>query len=65
MTKVAQLGGFLFGPPMLPKVTSLLANQIIISFVKESKNTGNKKLNNGILIDTGLNIIDKKIKEGI
>ena len=65
MTKVAQLGGFLFGPPILPKVTSLLGNQIINSFVKESKNTGNKKLNNGILIDTGLNIIDKKIKEGI
>ena len=63
-SKIVQFGGFLFGPPTLPEITSLV-NPIINSFVKELKNTGTKKLNIDILVDTWLNIIDKKIKNGI
>ena len=65
-----QLGGFLFGqhnlfgPPITSGKTSL-ANPIINSFEKELKNTGTKTLNIDILVDTWLNIIDKKIKNGI
>ena len=64
LPKIVQLGGFLFGPPVLPEITSL-ANPIINSFVKQLKNTGTKKLTADILEDAGLKIIGKKIKKGI
>ena len=40
-------------------------NSIVNSYVKELKNADNKKVNNEILVDTGLNIIGEKIKKGI
>ena len=64
MSKIVQFGGFLFGPPTLPEITSLV-NPVINSFVKELKNTGTKKLGKVILVDAGLNIIGKNIKKGI
>ena len=42
------------------KITSLA-----YSFGKELKITGTEKLNNDILVDAGINIIGKKIKNGI
>ena len=63
-SKIVQFGGFLFGPPTLPEITSLV-NPIINSFVKELKNTGTKKLGKVILVDAGFNIIGKNIKKGI
>ena len=42
-----------------------ITDSTVNSFKKELKNTGNKKLNNDILVDEGLNIIGKKIKKGI
>ena len=38
-------------------------NSIVNSYVKELKNADNKKVNNEILVDTGLNIIVEKIKK--
>ena len=38
-----QLGGFIFGPPILLEITSL-ADPIINSFVQGLKNTSTKKL---------------------
>ena len=72
LSKIVQLGGFLFGPPNIfsppiepnKKMTSL-ANQITNSFIKELKNAGTKKLNNDILVDAGLDTVGKKIKIGI
>ena len=70
LSKIVQLGGFvfgpddIFGPPIIPEITSLV-NLIINSFVKKLKNTGTKNLNKDILPDAGLNIIGKKIKKGI
>ena len=42
-----------------------MMNSIVNSYVKELKNADNKKVNNEILVDTGLNIIGEKIKKGI
>ena len=42
-----------------------ITDSTVNSFKKELKNTGNKKLNNDILVHEGLNIIGKKIKKGI
>ena len=64
MSKIVQLGGFLFGPPILPEIT-LLENLIVNSFVKELKNTGTKKLNKDIYVDAELKIIIEKINKGI
>ena len=71
MSKILQLGAFLFGPPnifdsLLPiKETKSVTNSIKNSFKKELKNTGTKKLNDDILADEGLNIIGKRIKKGV
>ena len=56
----------IFAPPIRPitEVTSL-ANLMNSSFKKPLKNTGTKKLNDDILVDTGLNIIGKNIKKRI
>ena len=70
LSKIVQLGGFLFGLPniigstVLPEITSL-TDPIINSFLKEFKNTGTKKLNKGTLADPGLNITGKKVKKRI
>ena len=42
-----------------------MMNSIVNSYFKELKNADNKKVNNEILVDTGLNIIGEKIKKGI
>ena len=57
LSKIVQLGGFLFGPPIQPiKEITSLANSITNSFKEEINNTGTKKLNNDILVDAGLDI---------
>ena len=43
LSQVRQLGGFLFGPPILPEIIPL-ANPIINSFREELKNTGTKRI---------------------
>ena len=67
MFKILQIGGFLvssFGMPDMSwgliKGFFSLANSI----AKESKNMDAKKINNDILVDTGLNVLGKKIEIG-
>ena len=66
MSKIAQLGGFLFGPSFssIKEIISL-ANSVTNSFVKESMITCFKKLSNDFVVDAGLNIINKNVKKGI
>ena len=63
MSKIVQLGGFLFGAPIQPvKEITLLVNPITSSLKKELKNTSTKKLNNDILVDAGLNFINCELR---
>ena len=64
LSKIVQLGGFVFGPPVTTiKETTSLVNLITNSFKKELKSTGTKTFNNNILKDAELHIIGKKIKK--
>ena len=70
MSKIVQLGGFLFGPPnvfgsTIKEIISSLANSIKNSFVKELKNKDPKKIDSNLFVYTERNIIGKKIKKGI
>ena len=70
MSKIVQLGGFLFGPPnvfgsTIKEKISSLANSIKNSFVKELKNKDPKEIDSNLFVYTGRNIIGKKTKKGI
>ena len=65
LSNIVQLREFLISPPKLPEITPSLANTIINSFLKGLKNTCTKKVDNDILVDSGLNLIAKEIKKGI
>ena len=65
LSKIAQLGWFVFD---LPDVFNLPAKgliSIVNSLAKESKKTGAKKLNKDIFVDPGFNITVKKNKKRI
>ena len=42
-----------------------MINSLANAYGKESNNTGHKEINTNLLVDTGYNIIDEKIKKGI
>ena len=69
MSKIVQFGGILFGPPNIfgSPIKEIISspNSIKNSFAKELKNKDPKGIDSKLFLDTGLNIIGKKIKKGI
>ena len=69
MSKIVKLEGFLFGPPNIfgspTKEIISSENSIKNLFGKELKNKSLKETDSKLFLDTRLNIIGKKIKEGI
>ena len=71
MSKIVQLGRYIFGPAneFIPTDVFNLPTKGLISLVnsiaKESKNMGTKILNKDILVNAGLNTIGMKIKKVI
>ena len=68
---MVQLGGFIFASPNMihPSIPYDICTKPVeelYSFFKPtSKNMGGKKLNEDNLVNSGLNIIGKKIRKGI
>ena len=69
LSKIVQLGGFLFGPPDIfgSTVKEIIPspNSIKNSFGKKLNNKDSKEIDINLFVDTGLNIIGKKIKKEI
>ena len=63
MSKIVQLGKFLFVPLDVFNLPTKVLISLVSSTAKESKNMGAKKLNKDIFVNVGLNIIGKKFKK--
>ena len=63
LSKIAQLGGFIFSSSAISDLPIAPVKKGLFSFAnsiaKESKNLGTKKINNGILVNAGLNFLVK------
>ena len=71
LSKIVQLGGFIFPLPIWGS-SDLRVKKILSSaksfanlYVKELKNTGDRKLSENSFVHVGLSLLSKKIKKGI
>ena len=60
LSKTVQLGGF-----VIPDALGLIGSFPPVKIINSIANLYKKELNSNLLVDTGLNIIWKKIKKGL